>query len=512
MENKISFKDTKKNKLEKNGLKSDRAVDYVIIGNSAAGLSAAENIRGFDRIGHIVVLTSESYLNYSKPLITYYIAGKVSLDKIYFREKDFYTRTNIDLRLNSEVNFIDTDKKKIIINNSDELYFNKLLIASGGKPIIPKIRVIKDNSQKQANNEAKDKNLDGRSQNLKNLNNKQKQNNNLGYINTNGNHNYANYIDFKNYSSIEGIFTLTTLDDAIRIKNYIDENNITQVSILGGGLIGLKSAEALLEMGLEINVIELSDRILSATFDIEASNIIQDKIKDKNSNIFTNNTVEEIYIRDRKKICGFKLRDGRKINCRLLIIAIGVRPNIGFLGSSKIEVNRGILVNNYMETTQNNIFAAGDVVESSDLLLGENRNIAIWPLAVRQGAVAGVNMSGRKKEYSGGFFMNSVEILGIPSISIGLTNLDGPTEQDIEVLKDFKPEKDLYKKIVIRKDRIVGAILVGNIERAGIYAGLIKNKIDISNIKENILREDFGIIQLPREYRKHLVVGEGIEV
>ncbi|MBC7334131.1 MAG: hypothetical protein H5T85_06740, partial [Actinobacteria bacterium] len=139
----------------------------------------------------------------------------------------------------------------------------------------------------------------------------------------------------------------------------------------------------------------------------------------------------------------------------------------------------------------------------------------------------------------------SVEILGIPSISMGMSTVEtlddilkipgmsgkrpleevhngatrtfgipeeGEISLGIEVLRESRPEKNLYKKIVVSKNRIIGVILVGNIERAGIYAGLIKSRIDISSIKENLLREDFGIIQLPSEYRKHLVVGEGIEV
>ncbi|MCJ7471530.1 MAG: NAD(P)/FAD-dependent oxidoreductase, partial [Actinobacteria bacterium] len=158
------------------------------------------------------------------------------------------------------------------------------------------------------------------------------------------------------------------------------------------------------------------------------------------------------------------------------------------------------------------VYAAGDIIEGFDILLEENRNIAIWPLAVRQGNIAGSNMAGNPVDYEGGFFMNSVEILGIPSISMGVTNLAMQDDNSIEIKKDFRPNQNLYKKIVIKDNKIIGVIMIGNIERAGIYSGLIKNKIDLSGVKENIFREDFGIIHLPTEYKKHLVVGEGIEV
>jgi nitrite reductase (NADH) large subunit len=121
-------------------------------------------------------------------------------------------------------------------------------------------------------------------------------------------------------------------------------------------------------------------------------------------------------------------------------------------------------------------------------------------------------MSGEKIKYQGGFFMNSVEILGIPSISIGLNNLDDKTSEGIKVFSHFDPGKYIYRKVTIKDDKVVGIILVGGIERAGIYYGLISNEIDISGVVVNIAREDFGIIQLPADYRKHLVTGEGIEV
>ena len=458
--------------------KNNKLIDYIIIGNSAAGLAAAESIRELDGAGKVMVLTGENYLNYSKPMITYFLAGIVGLDMIYFKDEKFYSDNKVDIRLNTRVNSIDIDKMLLFSDDGSKYKFRKLLIASGGKPIIPKIKAVSTGTLK-GNKDIKNRSFD--------------------------------FIDGTNYSKVGGIFTLATLEDAIRVKNYIEKNGIKNISILGGGLIGLKAAEAFLEIGIDVNIVELADRILAATFDRQASSIIEKRIKSKGSNIYRNNTIEEIYIKS-GKINGYKLKDGRKMECSLLVVAIGVNPDTGFIGSGKLNTNRGIVVDDYMRTSAENVYAAGDVVEGLDILLGENRNIAIWPLAVRQGAVAGINMAGGNKKYSGGFFMNSVEILGIPSISMGLTNIGEEEEKGVEVLKDFNADKNTYRKVVIRNNRIIGVILVGNIERAGIYAGLIRNEIDISSVKENISKEDFGIIHLPADYKKHLVVGEGIEV
>jgi len=458
--------------------KKDEMADYIIIGNSAAGLAAADSIRKLDKAGKVMVLTEENYPNYSKPMITYFLAKTVSLDKVYFKDKKFYRDNNIDIRLNTRVKSVDTAGMFLTVESGRIFYFKKLLIASGGKPIVPRIRVIGTGTI-ESSRSGKDKTFD--------------------------------FMDGTNYRDIGGIFTLTTLDDAIKIRDYIEKNKIKKISILGGGLIGLKAAEAFLETGFDINIIELANRILAATFDQQASGIIEKKIKSKGSNIYKNNTIEEIYITD-GKISGYRLKDSEKRGCRLLISAVGVSPDTGFISGGKLKINRGIVVDDYMRTSGKNIYAAGDVVEGPDMLRGEKRNIAIWPLAVRQGGTAGINMAGGNEKYSGGFFMNSVEILQIPSISMGLTNAEEGEDKNIEVFKDFNPKKNMYKKVVMKENRIIGVILVGNIERAGIYAGLIRNQIDISSVKENISKEDFGIIHLPADYKKHLVVGEGIEV
>ena len=463
----------------------DKTTDYLIIGNSAAGLSAAASIRKNDKDGTISIISSEKYANYSKPLITYYLAGKVSLEKIYFKSESFYKDNNFKLILGSKVDFLDEKKMLACMLDGSQISYKKLLISSGGKPIIPKIRVVEG------------------------------QNKLVGSICSNGIHSDKGYPgkspDKINYSDIGGVFTLTTLEDAIKLKKYIGQNNLKSATILGGGLIGLKAAEAMLELGLQITIIELSDRILAASFDKNASGIIENKIEENSGSIFTNTTVDEIIVNG-GKLASIVLRNGKKLDTNLLVIAVGVKPNVEFIHNQSIKLNNGIVVDDYLKTSMDNIYAAGDVAVSRDRLSNEQKNIAIWPLAIRQGGIAGTNMSGEKVKYRGGFFMNSVEILGIPSISIGLNNLDDNASEGVKVFSQFNPEKYIYRKVTIKDDKVVGIILVGSIERAGIYCGLISNEIDISSVAVNIAREDFGIIQLPADYRKHLVVGEGIEV
>lgn len=473
----------------------DKTTDYLIIGNSAAGLSAAANIRKNDKKGTVSIVSYEEYINYSKPLITYYLAGKVGPEKIYFKSESFYKDNNFKLILGSRVD--DLDEKKMLAGLSDgtQISYKKLLISSGGKPIIPKIPIVEDeNKFKGQNKPAGQNRMVGRKDhNLKEPRKEQRM------------------LTGENYSGIAGIFTLTTLEDAIKLKKYIDKNNLKSATILGGGLIGLKTAEAMLELGLQISIIELSDRVLAASFDKSASEIIENKIAENGGSIFTNTTVDEIIVKS-TKLSSLVLKNGKKLKTNLLIMAIGVKPNVEFIQNQSIKLNNGIMVDDYLRTSVDNIYAAGDVAISRDRLSNEQKNIAIWPLAIRQGGIAGMNMSGEKIKYLGGFFMNSIEILGIPSISVGLNNLDDKANGGIKIFSQFNPERDIYRKVTIKDGRIVGIILVGSIERAGIYCGLISNEIDVSGVTVNIAREDFGIIQLPADYRKHLVTGEGIEV
>jgi NAD(P)H-nitrite reductase large subunit len=248
------------------------------------------------------------------------------------------------------------------------------------------------------------------------------------------------------------------------------------------------------------------DRILSATFDRRASEMIERQLKSRGIHLITENTVEKI-LGTHNHVDGVVLKDQRRIDCQMVVFGIGVLPNIGLVKDTPIRFNKGIQVNRHMETNIPGVYAAGDVVEIPDILLDTSRPIAIWPNAYRQGWIAGCNMAGIPKEYEGSFAMNSIEICGIPTISVGMTQVP---ENGFEILQELNRKKETYKKIILKDGVIVGTIFIGEIDRAGIYTGLIKEKIDVSGFKDILLREDFGLISLPKEYRKHLVKGEGV--
>jgi len=425
-------------------------MNYVIIGNGPSAISAVRAIREVDLRSKLTIISDEPYLNYSRPLISYLLSKRIEKDKMPFCQENFYEENQVQLILNKRAKSLDVKEKNIILSHKERIPFDRLLIATGGAPIIPEFR--------------------GR--------------------------------------DLFGIFTFTKLQDAEEIARYIRYNKVKEAVVVGGGLIGLKAAEAIIELKIKVTIVELADRILAATFDKNASSVIEVALEKIGGNLLTNNTAVEIKSKD-KRVSEVILRDKKRIRAELVIVAIGVRPEIEVVKGTSIKTNKGILVNNFMQTNIKDIYAAGDCCEAKDSLLGINRPIPIWPVAASQGKVAGYNMAGVKREYSGSFTMNSIELCGIPTISVGQTY---PQKKGYEVLEYFDKDKPIYKRIVLKNNRIVGAIFLGDIERAGIYTGLIKDRVDAGSFKEHLLKEDFGLIILPKEYRKHLVTGTGIEV
>ncbi len=422
-------------------------MNYVIIGNSVAAVGAIRGIRSIDSKGTITVISRERHTAYGRPLISYLLGGVVTEKRMAYLPADFYEKERVNLLLNSEVVGIDNAKKQVRLAAGDSIGYDRLLIATGGDPFVPPIEGL---------------------------------------------------------AGKERIFTFTTWDDADKLKGIAAD--IDRVVVIGGGLIGLKAAEGLHQIGKQITIVELADRILSAAFDRAAGKVVAKKMKAGGIDVITEDTVVRIE-GDGATISGVTLKSGDFLPCDTIIVAIGVRPACSFLKGSRVEVNRGIVVTNRMESSVKGIYAAGDVAEASDFFTGQKSPMPIWPDAYIQGDVAGVTMAGGEKCYGGGLAMNSIELFKVPTISMGITNPGEPKEYDILTYQDM--ENYQYRKVVLQGGVLVGAVLVGNVERAGIFAGLIREKYQVSDFKEHLLAHDFGFVHLPRELRSTLFAPQG---
>ena len=417
-------------------------MNYVIIGNSVAAVGAVRGIRNIDPSGNITVISRERHTAYGRPLISYLLGGLVTEKRMPYLPEGFYEQHRVNLLLNSEVVTLDGSRKQVKLAGGEAIPYDRLLIATGGDPFVPPIVGLSDK---------------------------------------------------------EKVFTFTTWDDAAKLKGLAAD--IDRVVVIGGGLIGLKAAEGLHLLGKNVTIVELADRILSAAFDRPAGRIVAKKMKANGIDVITEDTVVKVE-GEGAEITGVTLKSGDFIPCDTVIVAIGVRPAAGFLKGSKVEVNRGVVVNDAMETSAKGIFAAGDVTEARDFFSGQKNPMPIWPDAYIQGDIAGTNMAGGSKGYSGGLAMNSIEFFKVSTISMGITNPSDPAEYEVLTYLDL--ENYQYRKIVLQGNLLVGAVLVGNVERAGIFSGLVRERIDVTPFKERLLAPDFGFIHLTREIRSAL--------
>lgn len=428
----------------------DERVKHLIIGNSTAAVGAVEGLRRVDREAPVTLLAREPHHTYSRPLISYLLAGEIDDARMHYRPADFYEANRVYARLGVEVERVDAESRVAITTAGMEIPFEKLLIATGGKPFVPP--------------------MEG--------------------------------------ADAVGVFTFTSWDDAKRMAAHIEEADAKRAVVIGGGLIGIKSAEALHARGLEVTMVELADRVLPLALDETASRLAAAAIAEAGVELVCGTTVDRI-VAPEGRVEGVALKTGREIACDLVVVAIGVVPETGIVDGSAVETARGIIIDQRCETSVRGIYAAGDVAQGTDALTGESRPIPIFPNAYRQGSVAGANMAGGEATVNSSFAMNSVEVFGLPTISVGLATAEG---EGHEVLTRIGEKARTYRRIVLRGSRVVGALSVGDIDRMGIFTGLIRHGIDVSSARELLLSDEFGLVSLPADYRKHVVRGEGIEV
>lgn len=416
---------------------------YLIIGNAAGGIGAMEAIRGIDKEGSMAVISDEPHHTYGRPMISYYLGKEVEFDKIFYRPSDFYEKKNIDVFLGKLVTKIDYDKSIVALDNGEEIGYDKLLLSTGGQPFVPRIDGLDDHE----------------------------------------------------------FFTFITLDSALKIDDKIANDNVKKAVVLGAGLVGLKATEALVERGVDVEVIELADRVLSPVLDEQASEIVRLAIEEKGVKFRFGRTISKI-IGEGGKTESVILDDGKQINCDLLIVGIGVRPRIELAQDSPVEVGRGIIVNKNMETSVPGVYACGDCAEVYDFILDNFRLTPLWPTAHIGGRVAGSNMAGVEKEYVWGTGMNAVDFFGYPVMSAGLLN--SPEGEEMEALIKLDPDTKTYKKFLIRDQRIKGMILLNEVDKAGVILALMRNETDITSFKDELLGADFGAIHLPRKMRDEI--------
>lgn len=400
----------------------------LIIGNSAAGTSCAWALRRKDKAVKITIVSNEDYTAYNRCLISYYLAGDVKESSLVYRDKKFYSQNNIELLLNKNVLRIDPKKNQAVLEDKSKIEYDSLVLATGAHPKLPEIKGIQK----------------------------------------------------------EGVFGFRTVSDAKKMIGLVPLTHT--VCVLGGGLIGLKAAYALKKRGLDVKVIVKSSQVLSQVLDGESAGIFNRLLNEKGIEIITGSDVQEIIGEGDCK--AVKLDKGKVIATSLVVVGKGVQPNTKIIQDSGIKFEEGVLADEYCRTNISNIYAAGDVSQTYDPILDKSVVNALWPNAVEQGLVAAANILGENKKYPGSTGMNSVEFFGLPVISFGITRPD--KDKGFEELSFKDGKNDVYKKVVLKDNIIKGVVFVKRVENVGILLKLARLRVDVSRIKDRLLRPDFN--------------------
>ncbi len=398
---------------------------HVIVGASIAGMSAAKAIASKDPHASVELISDEKAKPYYRPLIPLLIK-KEDIDISF--EDDLLNKKSVSLRCDRVVG-IDIGAKEAKLASGKKLPYDKLLLATGSRPVIPDIPGIKGT----------------------------------------------------------GVFTFRKKDEALGIRAYAAGRK--KALVVGGGLVGIKAAIALNELGLNVTVVEKLPQILLQRLDGKGASKISDVLKKSGISIMTGESVSEI-VREAGSVKAVRLSSGGTVDADMVIVAIGTMPDLGFIKDAGIRTNKGILINEALQTSVADIYAAGDVVEYTDLSTGMPAVSGLWANAEEMGRLAGKNMTGANVKYAGFLsVLNSTEFLGVPVMSIGLIE---PQGGDYEVITE--DNIDSYRKLVFKGDLLAGAVFIGEVANAGIYTNLIRNKIPIGELKEEAIEGSLAYI------------------
>ena len=273
-----------------------------------------------------------------------------------------------------------------------------------------------------------------------------------------------------------GVFPLKNMADALRIREHL--KGARHAVILGGGLICLLVVRAFIKLGFAVSIVVSSDRLLSRMLDAEGSALVEQRLAEAGVRILTHTDAARIVARN-GRVRSVITAAGDELPADIVMLAKGIRSNVELARAGGLATGRGILVDSYMRTSREGVFAAGDCAEAPDMLVPAKKTIsATWFEAVAQGETAGANMLGLARPSMGSLKMNVMDTLGIAVAAIGLT--EAP---DAEARVLARSRDGVYRKLVISRDRIVGAVLVGDVSEAGPIAMLIRRGLTLSGLK-----------------------------
>ncbi len=370
----------------------------VVVGASAAGISAAREIRKLNDECTVTIISSETHNPYYRPFLTEYM-GDLEVEKkgsFYLNKSEWYDENNVELRLGERVTEINLFDKSLKTDKGADLSWDRLILATGATPFVP----------------------------------------------------------MKGALSYENVFAVRTFDDAKAVFEALEGKK--KAVVIGGGLLGLEAAHTLSKRGLDVEILEMSGRILPLQLDGEGSCYLEKAIEEAGVKLRLSDVAESFSGDGR--VNSVKLKSGEEIEADLVIFSIGVRPDISLAEGCRLETNRGIIVNERMETSHPGVYACGDAAEF-------NRTPALWMPAMKQGRVAGLNAIGEDAVFQSDDYPAMLNAFDTKVYSTGDISSESSHDGLITMKAEVKDE-GIYKKLFFRNEKLVGGILIGDIKKS----------------------------------------------
>src|SRR3989344_7918772 len=404
---------------------------YLIIGGGISGTTAAETIRRSDPTGSIIIVSDEPYRLYSRIMLSKpnFFLEKIPFDQIWLKKESWYTENNVQLVLGKSAVRLDSQVKTVTLNTGEKLRYEKLLLAVGGC--------------------ARRWELPG--------------------------------------AEKRGIFYLRTLDDAKTIMAAV--KTVKHAVAIGGGFISFEMCDMLRLAGIDVTLLLRESYFWEPMLDETSGRMIEDALEKGGVKIMRNTEVSEII--GENAVEAVITKKGEKIPCQIASVGIGVFCPFTWVAEAGVKVNRGILSDEYLETSVPDIFVAGDSAEFKDLVLGEQIQLGTWVNAQMQGRTAGLNMTGAKNLFSMVSFYTTQGF----GITIGFVG-DVRPEKDRLIISRGSKEMNSYARLLLKDGKLMGATLINRTQELGPLSKLIEKRTNLAGKESELADVSFSLANL----------------
>jgi pSer/pThr/pTyr-binding forkhead associated (FHA) protein/NADPH-dependent 2,4-dienoyl-CoA reductase/sulfur reductase-like enzyme len=422
---------------------------YAIIGDGAAGTTAAFYIRRADPNGRVIILSDDPQAAYYRAALTNFLIGELREEQLFAVPPNFYTEFRVE-RFQARVARVDTATNTLLLASGGQLPYDQLLIAAGANPNLPP--------------------WPG--------------------------------------ADLSGVMTMRTMQDARVVLDGLAGKQIKRAVVVGAGPLGIEWVQGMRNRGVEVTYVIRGDMFMEGILDRTASDLVWSRLRAGGVDLRLNEEITEVLGTNDRRVRAVRLKNGQEVPCELVGSAIGIRANTEFLQGSGVATERGVPVDEAMRTNVANVFAAGDIAAVMDPATGKRKGFGLWEPARLQGRTAGINMSGGTHRFTVGVQYNATRLWDLDLGAIGRT-IEAEGDQ---VIPDFpRTGREIrYRKLILRDGKLVGALMLGHRlqgvrARALAFQRLISLGLDVSAIASGLLDPRFDLASWMDEHDPEIV-------